>query len=431
MKISAYKDNRSKISILNKVGIFSASLLAVSSIVYLYSPVSGTHAETSADVNVSVSDVMALTISKNSINLDMMPYHFDSDYLTLTAATNSQYGYTLSLEDENSYATLEHSSGTGLNIYSSFDGSKTSSEMDDGTWGFSINGTDFYKVPRRGLPVALKRTNIPMETANETTDVTFGVKLGGDNQSGTYSGRVLFTMYVNGQDGNPENLSELEVPAENPTDPGAPLQDVCSNKRYVTASGNGFVMTDPRDGETYNVETLKDGHCWMTQNLRLIDKTISSEDSNLPSGETWTIPASSIEGFNSYGVNNAYLDDEYGGYYTFYTATAGWGTREATGNAPKDICPKGWMLPSGGYGADYNFIAGTASEMTTEGPMLKLGGRIQNGAFASKGTLGFTWASTVSTNTNYAYSAGISSTKFSPTGTSYKYSGVNVRCRAK
>ena len=115
---------------------------------------------------------------------------------------------------------------------------------------------------------------------------------------------------------------------------------------------NSFVpsktLVDTRDNSSQTVRKLADGRCWMTDNLRLINKTISSTDSNLPPGETYAVPASDDTSFGyTNDVSSAYLDSTYGGYYSFYAATAGkGGTSLASGNATGDICPKGWRLPT-------------------------------------------------------------------------------------
>ena len=125
---------------------------------------------------------------------------------------------------------------------------------------------------------------------------------------------------------------------------------------YSITSNNGrIVLKDSRDGEYYDIIRAKTGKCWMMQNLRISNKTISSTDSNLPDGMSFTIPASDISSFEYQTIKNAmYLDPTHGGYYTFYTATAGWESPSITsGDATRDICPKGWRLPTGGEDGEF------------------------------------------------------------------------------
>ena len=171
----------------------------------------------------------------------------------------------------------------------------------------------------------------------------------------------------------------------------------------------------------------------MTQNLRIINKTITSADSNLPSGGTWTIPASSGSGFSAYNTNNAYLDSTYGGYYTFYTATAGWGTNSVTsGNAPKDICPTGWRLPIGGSDGEFQTLYDyyNSFALMQGDPGFVLSGYLGSGSAHVQGSGGRYWSSTVN-YTNSAYDLRIDSSVVYPAVTADKFNGFSIRCVAK
>ena len=432
MKISTQKEKASKLSIFSKIGVFSASLLAASGVVYLYSPVIGTHADSSAtaDINLTVGEVMSLTLNTNALNLSTSPNSFVSGVITATVSTNSQYGYTLALEDVDSDTNMVHTNeNIDAVVTSSFSGKKTSAEMDANTWGFSLDATDFYKVPVNGSAVALKRTTTPMATESESTDVTFGAKVG-NLTSGTYTDKVLFTMYVNGQDGKPSG-------ADDPDDPGAESSQemqafACTELENVNDSA---ILIDSRDGNQYTVKKLADGNCWMTENLRIAGKNISSADSNLPSGESYEIPASNIYTFNDdYNEDSAYVELPYGGYYSFYTATAGWGTDSvASGNSPKDICPKGWRLPTGGDSGEfqvlYNHYNSPASMLGE--PNFILTGRADAGdVLNNAGVDGFYWSSSVR-NADRAYDLYLDTGEVYPTISRAKFVGLAVRCIAK
>ena len=201
------------------------------------------------------------------------------------------------------------------------------------------------------------------------------------------------------------------------------------NTSLVPAAG----LTDTRDGNEYVVKKLADGRCWMTENLRLINKTISSADSNLPEGETWTIPASSVSGFIAQNTNNAYLDSTYGGYYSFYTATAGTGgTNLTSGNAPSSICPKGWRLPSGGDTGEFLTLFNNydSSALLQGDPGFVLSGYAYRGSVSEQGTYGAFWSSTTY-NVNLAYLLDLYSDNVSPWLSTVKYMGYSVRCVAK
>ena len=126
-------------------------------------------------------------------------------------------------------------------------------------------------------------------------------------------------------------------------------------------------LVDARDNKIYSVAKLKDGRCWMTRNLAIGSnkKTVklTSEDSDvaddfeLPVGSTQTTEAldDSAIGWNHYQfhVKNIWISEgeensqEYGGYYNWFTATAGEGTKDIeSGDVEHSICPKGWKLPN-------------------------------------------------------------------------------------
>ena len=495
MKISTQKEKTSKLSIFSKIGIFSASLLAASGAVYLYSPVIGTHADSSAtaDINLTVGEVMSLTLNTNALNLSTNPNSFVSGVITATVSTNSQYGYTLALEDVDSDTNMVHTNeNIDAVVTSSFSGKKTSAEMDANTWGFSLDATDFYKVPANGSAVALKRTTTPMATESESTDVTFGAKVG-NLTSGTYTDKVLFTMYVNGQDGKPTDPTGQTNPS-NPSDPGeddtnetrtladietlqdlyttrggTPIYDyetkvvesediysesntkrskICKN----TAVGTSKVLRDSRDGTRYTVKKLADGNCWMVDNLRISDMELTSANSDIPRGEAGYTLAASSDGNMGFTYNpghsgrtdadSVHIDETYGGYYTFKAATAGWGTSEAlVGSSPRSICPRGWRLPTGGDNSDFSRL--TAEYNTVDllrGEPNFVASGLFNGAYetaasiTNAGDYSYHWSGTVQETYeqgDYAYNLSLSSRYGIMMNYSFKNSGFAIHCIAR
>ena len=210
------------------------------------------------------------------------------------------------------------------------------------------------------------------------------------------------------------------------------MQDMTTRVCDYSAANETATIEDARDHNTYTIKKLADGKCWMTQNLRIIDKIITSADSNLPSGESWTVPASSSNGFDSYNTNNAYINSNYGGYYTVYTATAGWGTNTvSSGDSPKSICPKGWKMPSiDDYVAltnKYNSVSALMGD-----PGFVLSGAIHHSALGSTGTAAGYWSSTTySTTQNRGFYISNSEYLTGDSANYEKYVGRAVRCLAE
>ena len=197
--------------------------------------------------------------------------------------------------------------------------------------------------------------------------------------------------------------------------------EVCANtKEHQVAT-----LKDVRDGNTYTVAKLKDGKCWMTQNLRIINKTLTPADSDVVSN--YTIPASSVSGFYTNDISNAYVNAE-GGFYTWYVAIA-------STSSGYSICPKGWRLPYGSYGGEFhalsNSYGGYLSALTSNPVNLTLSGFVLDSSYSFYGQNGYYWASN-SNNSDTAYSMQlVIGGNVRPDMFSSKYAGFSVRCLAR
>ncbi|MEE0887821.1 MAG: FISUMP domain-containing protein, partial [Candidatus Saccharimonadaceae bacterium] len=135
----------------------------------------------------------------------------------------------------------------------------------------------------------------------------------------------------------------------------------------------------------------------------------------------------------------------YGNYYNWYSATAGRGTRETSGNqvVAGDICPAGWQLPYGGSGDAnngkgntsggfyyLNNLLGNSSNAWRSFPNNFIySGYWYNSSPSSRGNTGYYWSSTAESYTSSAYYLNLAN---SYTGfySSSKYTGSSVRCVA-
>ena len=191
-------------------------------------------------------------------------------------------------------------------------------------------------------------------------------------------------------------------------------------------------LTDTRDNNTYTVSKLADGECWMTKNLRIIDKTITPADSNVTSN--YTIPASSISGFSSNDTSNAYIDSN-DGFYNWHTATAGTGTAALTvngQNVPASICPKGWRLPTGGDTGEFKTLYNSYnsfSALTSSPVNITLTGVILNGSHHGRNVYSRYLTSTVYSS-NYAYNLLVNNSSINPANYGNAHAGSSIRCIA-
>ena len=254
---------------------------------------------------------------------------------------------------------------------------------------------------------------------------------------------------LQGFDDWPEFCDNLVTPSASAT------TEVTSWAEYSAVADKTTVvpthtMIDVRDGEAYQVKKLADGRCWMTENLRLEDATLTSADTNLPAGETVILPASTTSGWcnkNSQGcyerlLTMNYADagnsshPEYGSYYNWYTATATYGKRSTTSDTDYSICPAGWHLPKGGpdgefqalYDAGYNTPALMMKD--AGGPHFVLSGAREGGSTTATGEIGRYWSSTPTSNMRQAYRFYVSESEVQPARPNIygKHRGLSVRC---
>ena len=204
--------------------------------------------------------------------------------------------------------------------------------------------------------------------------------------------------------------------------------ELCANtKEHQTKT-----LRDIRDDNTYTVTKLKDGRCWMTQSLRIAGKTLTSADSDVTSN--YTIPASSGSGFGTYDTSSVYVDSD-GGLYTWYAATAGTGTKALSTqgqNTTVSICPKGWRLPTGGNGGEFEALNNRYSSISdlTANADFTLSGRVHSSSRGYQGSSGYYWSSTVNSSSN-AYHLLLNTSYVYPANHSSKNYGFSVRCIAR
>ncbi len=405
-----------KRNVINKAGIFAGSLFVAASAVYLYSPVIGSHADT-AVVGAEVNAMIALT-TPESLHLEITPNAAGataSDSVTATVNTNSAYGYELyfSATDTNTDMTSTSSTAT---ITSDFTATSLAN-IPVNSWGYSLDDTDYSPIPTSENSTRIRSIE-HLPAGNElTTSIRFGTKVDSTLASGFYSDDVVFSAVA--------------------IAPPAPLLTMQGfDDSILPNNGDSIRLVDSRDGTIYGVARLADGRVWMTENLRIADKTITSNDSNIPAGETFTIPASEISAFTVGNDSGAvYVGDENRAFYNFYTATAGWGTydRGEEEISPKDICPKGWRLPRSSDHLGIDELMNLASkyrygEIITGQPGINGYWSVYNGVLDLESGEYFWFSRSMDNENGSVFSVDNEGYYEGAMGTSKNGSGVSVRC---
>ena len=430
---------------LRNLAIFSTSLIFGFAVLSMFAPIIISNASDSVtQFSLEVKPVLALAAPPELDFGNITPTNagtFTSKSVDALVATNATKGYELyfSSKDE---ATDMLNTNTAISdkITSSFTGTVTNTTMGKNNWGYSMNNTDFTAIPKKSGHKKLRNLTTKPTTDELKTTVHFGTKISTNLVAGDYEKSVLFTAVAHA---NPAKTLHSISKMQQMT------SEICAttttpNKTATTLDTDGSHYGDPnyaptktlvdtRDNNTYTVSKLADGKCWMTQNLRIIDKTITPADSDVTSN--YTIPASSISGFDSYDTSNAYVDN-YGGFYTWYTATAGTGTQSLSTrgyNTSVSICPKGWRLPTSGDNGEFKILDNSynSSSALSSNPInLTLSGVAHNSSRGGQGLGGFHWSSTVYSS-DRAYGLYLSGSYARPDDYDGKENGYSVRCIAR
>ena len=429
----------------NTLLIFPAFLLFGFIIFSLFAPIiSSNAADSTTKFEVEIKPVLALAAPPELDFGNITPTNagtFTSKSVDALVATNATKGYELyfSSKDE---ATDMLNTNTAISdkITSSFTGTVTNTTMGKNNWGYSLNNTDFTAIPKKSGHKQLRNLTTKPTTDELKTTVHFGTKISTNLVAGNYEKSVLFTAVAHA---NPAKTLHSISKMQQMT-PEICAATTTPNKTATTLDTDGSHYGDPnyaptktlvdtRDNNTYTVSKLADGRCWMTQNLRIAGKTLTPADSDVTTD--YTIPASSLSGFISYDTSNAYVDSD-GGFYTWYTATAGTGTYSmSSGNTSVSICPKGWRLPTGGGGGEFktlynNYNSSSALRSNPVNLILSGGVGVLRSSRHSQGSDGLYWSSTVGSDDN-AYNLHLYTSGVNSTSSRYKYNGFSVRCIAR
>ena len=381
---------------INKLGIFASSLLITAVAFYVYSPIIGTNAtETEvADINVENNPVISLNLSTNLLSFNLTPAStaFDSKPITATVRTNSTGGYELYFSSVDNQTDMVNSDQNISDVITSnFNGTVTSATMGSNAWGYSLDNTDFSKIPTLNNHEIIKNlAHLPTSSENSTT-TNIGIKIDNTLTSGTYSKNILFSAVAhaslvpdpvygihsikNMQEMTPQICADTTTPTTSATD-----FDWDGSKHNNSGYVPRTTLTDTRDNNVYLVSKLADGNCWMSQNLAL-DLTagtpviVSNNDGTTKTVIPYNTTQTAVDTnwlYNNFewrsyhpqsgesyyqggeeksstpsGQGYAYNWEKAGNYYNWYTATAESGTSTLTsGEAGSSLCPKGWRLPS-------------------------------------------------------------------------------------
>ena len=397
------------------------------------------------------TDVMSTRASDNNVSMTITPdtsssggsssgtidatvgqTAYSNHIVKLTGDRIKSYVLSISYTND-STALVNNSTNTeegAINSTITGANNKTGDNLDSNTWGYSwsdntstsSNTLTYHTMPISTNPATIKSATegtIPNNTLNTEGKLAFAVKFGDKAVAGHYTTNVLLSLAV--QPG--------EVVFDGITTMQQMTSTICSNAK----ENDEAILTDTRDNKKYWVTKLKDGNCWMTQNLAYDGGGVERAYNGSNKCTGWQ-DDNTVAQYCSPG----HTDGDHasrGNYYSWPAAMNG--NTSATGIV-QGVCPNGWHLPTsntatkgsfGGltttYGAGDN---SSGSTIMRGSPMyFQYSGAANSGGILNVGSNGYYWSSTPSSSTN-AYFLILASSSANPSNGSNRYLGFSVRC---
>ena len=305
---------------------------------------------------------------------------------------------------------------------------KTGDNLDSNTWGYSwsdntstsSNTLTYHTMPISTNPATIKSATegtIPNNTLDMTGKLAFAVKFGEKAVAGHYTTNVLLSLAI----------QPAEVVFDGITTMQQMTADICKNAK----ENDSAQLTDTRDNKKYWVTKLKDGNCWMTQNL-----AYNGGGTSRGTGCSGWTNDNTVAQYCSPG----HTDGDHasrGNYYSWPAAMNG--NTSATGTV-QGICPNGWHLPTsnstakgsfGGLTTAYGAGNNSAGSAIMRGaPMyFQYSGYAASSGINYVGSYGYYWSSTPGSS-SYAYILNLGSNGANPSYYDARYYGYSVRCLA-
>ena len=178
-----------------KTSLALAALAAPSAMVF---------AETSGstDVNLSIDPTLSIALSTNHIEFDGNTPNLLTENMTVTGATNSANGYTISFNANNGSTNLKHGNQSVSDSIPTLSEITAASAFPSIAWGYTnslssmsdevSSSTNFRPIPQSSISVFETSAN-----GSASHIFTTGVKTNSTLPAGTYSNDLLFTIVAN------------------------------------------------------------------------------------------------------------------------------------------------------------------------------------------------------------------------------------------
>ncbi len=247
-------------------------------------------------VSVDATAMVAVSLD-TSINMTATPKttagEFTYGNAKLGVTTNNPEGYSVYMQTSDGKTSLHSDDQNNSHVVSSITKNTVGSSFTGNTWGYSISSTaagentTYQPIPANSSTPIKKTTTLTSSGATDTYQLGFGAHIDQTLPAGTYTNEVVVSVVA-----NPTTLSTLNDLVY--------MQDMTPEICAATAEHTTKELIDARDDgsgitKKYWVTKLKDGHCWMTQNLAYDFKqgtVLTSADSDVKSD--WTVPNNTL-----------------------------------------------------------------------------------------------------------------------------------------
>ncbi len=260
---------------------------------------------TYADELATQSDTSSISLALDQeLTLNITPTAAGATSTTssnFTVSTSSNAGYKIYLDTLDPTANLTNVDSTKSNSYVSALPTPTSlANLPANTWGFALTSDPVNSHTTFSGPTDSTTPIISTEesAARDVYHFTLAANLDTSLPAGQYANTLLVSAIA-----NPETITGLRSLIY--------MQDMTSDICTQSAIHDEKQLIDSRDNQSYWVAKLKDGNCWMVQNLAYDIKTsvpLSAANSDImsdwypPTNTSYAIPAAS----SSYSPTDTY-----------------------------------------------------------------------------------------------------------------------------
>ena len=344
--------------------------------------------------NLQIEILPSITVSLTDVDLVGAIDELAVNNTNLSVSSNNATGYVTTFSTNTNHSSLNNTNSSAT--IPTLPSAVAKNSFPTNYWGYSLDDATYKGVPAKTETADTLAALSLSASGDASSDLYFAAKINSATESGIYKNTLLVTVTPNY---TPISIAQSYILSEktrvvaNDGHSYFSMQDmtpeICNR---IDKLDDQMQVVDERDGKVYWMAKLRDGNCWMTQNL---DFDIAS-DNVVPatsdvevawnSQSAYPPQATSTEFFNNSSENGTYSYDEgdlyipdgtydeedincltvnggenchyhIGNYYQYNAATAGDGSSDDgwyfDENSYTDlkaveysICPKGWTLPS-------------------------------------------------------------------------------------